>query len=99
VLTCNTFGPAGQTKSVEIIGMGSVYKTVNTFAVDGNPLVMESTETVGTATTTSRVEIDLAGRTIRSVDRYGIETRYTYDTRTGGVRHRQRSRPPDSRRS
>lgn len=85
VLTCSTFGLAGQTNSVELIGMGSTYKTVNDFAVDGNPLLMESTETVGTTTTTRRVEIDLAGRTVRSVDRYGIETRYSYDTRTGNT--------------
>ncbi|CAB4602698.1 unannotated protein [freshwater metagenome] len=85
VLTCSTFGPAGQTMSVELIGMGTTYKTTNNFAVDGNPLLMEATETVGTTTTTTRVEIDLSGRTVRSVDRYGIETRYTYDLRTGAA--------------
>jgi RHS repeat-associated protein len=46
---------------------------------------MEATETVGSTTTTTRVEIDLSGRTLRAVDRYGIETRYTYDTRTGNA--------------
>ena len=85
VLTCNTYGPAGQTLSVELIGMGTTYKTVNNFAVNGNPLVMESTQTIGTNSTTSRVEIDLAGRTVRAVDRYGIETRYTYDVKTGAT--------------
>jgi RHS repeat-associated protein len=85
VLTCSTYGLAGQTKSVELVGMGSTYKTVNDFAVGGNPLLMESTETVDSMTTTTRVEIDLAGRTVRSVDRYGIETRYTYDLRTGAT--------------
>ena len=85
VLSCNTYGPAGQTLSVELIGMGSTYKTVNNFAVGGNPLIMEATETVGSTTTTTRVEIDLSGRVLRAVDRYGIETRYTYDTRTGNA--------------
>ena len=85
VLSCNTYGPAGQTLSVELIGMGSTHKTVNNFAVGGNPLIMEATETVGSTTTTTRVEIDLSGRTLRAVDRYGIETRYTYDTRTGNA--------------
>jgi RHS repeat-associated protein len=85
VLSCTTYGPAGQTLSMELIGMGTAYKTVNNFAVDGNPLVAEATQTVGASTTTTRVEIDLAGRTIRAVDRYGIETRYTYDTRTGNT--------------
>lgn len=85
VLSCNTYGPAGQTLSVELIGMGAVYKVENNFAVGGNPLIMESTETVGSSVTTTRVEIDLTGRTVRTVDRYGIETRYTYDVRTGNT--------------
>ncbi|CAB4652135.1 MAG: hypothetical protein F2617_06890 [Actinobacteria bacterium] len=85
VLSCNTYGPAGQTLSTELIGMGSTHKTANNFAVGGNPLIMEATQTVGSTTTTSRVEIDLAGRTVRAVDRYGIETRYTYDQRTGNT--------------
>ena len=85
VLSCSTFGPAGQTLSIELIGMGTTYKTVNTFAVNGNPLIMEAVQTVGSTSTTTRVEIDLAGRTVRAVDRYGIETRYTYDQRTGNT--------------
>ena len=85
VLSCSTFGPAGQTLSIELLGMGTTYKAVNTFAVNGDPLIMEATQTVGSSTTTTRVEIDLAGRTVRTVDRYGIETRYTYDQRTGNM--------------
>jgi len=85
VLTCSTFGPAGQTLSIELIGMGTTYKSTNTFAVGGNPLIMESTETIGTVSTTSRTEMDLLGRTVRTVDRYGIESRIVYDVRTGNV--------------
>jgi len=85
VLTCSTFGPAGQTLSIELIGMGTTYKSTNTFAVGGNPLIMESTETIGTVSTTTRTESDLLGRTVRTVDRYGIESRIVYDVRTGNV--------------
>ena len=84
-LGCITFGPGGQVVSTEMIGMGSVQKNVTDYAVGGNPLISESTETIGTTSTTTRIEKDLLARVVRVVDRFGIETRYTFDTRTGNV--------------
>jgi RHS repeat-associated protein len=85
VLSCTSFGPAGQTLSIELIGMGTTYKSTNNFAVGGNPLIMETTETIGDVSATTRTEMDLLGRSVRTVDRYGIETRFVYDVRTGNV--------------
>ena len=85
VLSCSTFGPAGQTLSIELIGMGTTYKSAINYAVGGNPLISETTETIGTVSTTTRTESDLLGRTVRTVDRYGIESRLVYDVRTGNV--------------
>ena len=65
--------------------MGSVSKLTVDHAVNGNPLVTSLTETQGDTVTTSTTEVDLAGRTIRSVDRYGIVSLTSYDTRTGAV--------------
>ncbi len=85
VLVCTTLGKAGQVLSVEVVGNGRTQKVVNDDALDGNPLVTENTETNGAEVTTTRTEVDLLGRTVRSVDRYGIVTVVTYDTRTGNV--------------
>ena len=83
VLTCTTLGKAGQTLSMQVVGNGATQKVVNDYAVGGNPLITESTETNGDVVTTTRSEIDLLGRTVRTIDRYGIRTDVTYDTRTG----------------
>ena len=85
VLACVTYGPAGQVVATELLGMGSVHKNETNYAVGGNPLISETTETIADTVTTTRVELDLRARVIRSVDRFGIETRYTFDTRTGEV--------------
>jgi hypothetical protein len=83
VLTCPTLGKAGQSLSMQVVGNGATQKVVNDYAVGGNPLITESTETDGDVVTTTRSEIDLLGRTVRTIDRYGIRTDVTYDTRTG----------------
>ena len=82
---CLTYDRAGRLVAAETLGMGSVSKMAVDYAVGGNPLVTTLTETQGTTVTTSTTEVDLAGRTVRSVDRYGIVTLTTYDTRTGAV--------------
>ena len=84
-LSCVTYGKGGQVVSTELIGMGNTQKSVTNYAVGGNPLISETTETVGTSVSTTRVEIDLHGRIVRIVDRFGIETRYSFDTRTGDI--------------
>lgn len=84
-LSCITYGKGGQVTATELIGMGSTQKSETNFAVGGNPLISETTETVGTSVTTTRIEVDLRGRVVRTVDRFGIETRYVFDTRTGDV--------------
>jgi RHS repeat-associated protein len=82
---CITYGPGGQIVSTEIIGMGTTQKSVTNAAVGGDPLVVETTQTDGEMVTTSRAEVDLLGRIVREVDRFGIESRYVYDQRTGSV--------------
>jgi RHS repeat-associated protein len=83
--SCVTFGKGGQVASTEVIGMGSTQKAVTNYAVGGNPLLVETTETDGDVVTTTRTEMDLLARVVRVVDRFGIETSYVYDQRTGGV--------------
>jgi RHS repeat-associated protein len=84
-IACVTFGKGGQLASTEVIGMGSTQKAVTNYAVGGNPLILETTETDGDVVTTTRIEKDLLARVVRSVDRFGVETNYVYDQRTGGV--------------
>jgi RHS repeat-associated protein len=85
VVTCNTFGPASQLLKSELRNTGSPWSVSFDYAVDGNPLVSTTTEVHGDKTSISRTEVDLHGRAIRSVDRFGVETRVVYDTRVGGV--------------
>lgn len=85
VLTCLTMGRAGQVVAVEVVGNGRAQRIDNDAAVDGNPLITEVTETNGDEVTTTRTEVDLLGRTVRGVDRFGVITAVTYDTRTGNV--------------
>ena len=90
---CTTFGPGGQIVGTELVGMGTVQKSVVDSAVGGNPLIIQTTETDGKAVTTTRTEIDLLGRIVRVVDRFGVETRYVYDQRTGDVATRTTTAP------
>jgi len=84
-LSCMTYGKGGQITTTELIGMGNVQRSETNFAVGGNPLISETTETVGSTVSTSRLEVDLLGRIVRTVDRFGVETRYVFDPRTGDV--------------
>ena len=82
---CLTYDKAGRVIATEVIGLGRTVKSSVAYAVDGNPLVTSITETDGTTTTTSTVEVDLAGREVRSVDRFGVVTITNYDQRTGAI--------------
>ena len=82
---CLTYDRAQRVVKIAAQGFGETSTIETTFGFGGNPLVTSSTETQGSTVTTSLVEVDLAGREVRSVDRFGIETLTTYDPRTGGV--------------
>ena len=82
---CTTYGPAGQIRSVSITGMGSTQTIVNNNAVGGNPLIKETTETNGDSVVVTRTEMDLFGRPLSAVDRWGITSSMTYDERTGAI--------------
>lgn len=84
-VSCVSYGKGGQVLATELIGMGTPQKSETNFAVGGNPLIAETTETIGSTVSTTRVEVDLLGRIVRTVDRFGIETRYVFDPRTGDI--------------
>ena len=85
VLKCFTYGPDGQMTSVQLLNTGTTWKVDLTRSIVGGALRSTSVETHGDQTATTWREIDLIGRTLVSVDRFGVETRTTYDTRTGEV--------------
>jgi RHS repeat-associated protein len=83
--TCTTYDARGRVVSTivpevkngsnVVIRAGST--TTNNYAVGGNPLVTSVTDNiVGTVTT----EVDLLGRTIRSVDVFGNASTYIFDS-------------------
>jgi RHS repeat-associated protein len=80
---CTTFDMAGRMVRFEEFGLGRVHRIDYDVAVGGNPLIGEITVTQGDEVTVERSENDLAGRTRRSIDRYGIVTETTYDVATG----------------
>ncbi len=83
--SCLTYDRAGRVVRAETLGLGETSVIEISYAVDGNPLVSTVTQTQGEETTTSTVEVDLAGREVRSVDRNGIVTLTTFDPRTGAA--------------
>ena len=83
--SCITYDRAGRVLRTESLGLGTATRSEIVYAVNGNPLVTMTTETQGGEITTSTMEVDLAGRLVRSVDRNGITTLLTYDARTGAV--------------
>ena len=85
ITECTTRDSAGRVASIETIGMGAPNKTVFDYAVGGNPLIATATSTQGNDVTTVTTEIDLAGRVVRSIDRFGVVTLSTYDVRTGQI--------------
>ena len=92
---CLTYDRAQRVVKVSTQGLGEASTIENLFGVGGNPLVASTTETQDSTIVTSTVEVDLAGRVVRSVDRNGIVTLTAYDTRTGGVAT-STSTPPGS---
>lgn len=83
--SCLTYDKAGRVVKAETKGLGETAVIEVSYALNGNPLISTATETRGDFVATSTVEIDLAGRVVRSVDRNGIVTLTTYDRRTGEV--------------
>ncbi len=82
---CTTYDKAGRQVRIELLGMGTKMVEETAYAVDGNPLIAQQTTTIGTEVFTTRAEIDLLGRAVAATDRYGVQSRTTYDTRTGEV--------------
>ncbi|CAM8649902.1 Rhs repeat-associated core [Acidimicrobiia bacterium] len=80
---CMTYDSAGRILSTETLNMGRVTKSVYDYAVGGNPLMSSVTATLGSEVTTISVEVDLAGRTVQTIDPFGVIISKTYDTRTG----------------
>lgn len=78
--TCTTYDDRGRVKSVTIPTIqGRPGRTItNTYDVDNNPLVSSQADSV---TGTSRVTIDLLGRTVSAVDTFGYQTTISYDTK------------------
>ncbi len=85
VLKCLTYGPDAQMQSVELLNAGEKWKIEFDRSVNNGVFRSTSIETKGDQTTTSWSEIDLLGRTTRSSDRFGVETRTSYDVRTGQI--------------
>ena len=80
---CYSFDKAGRTVTVRQLGGSEAMWSTVEFGVNGNPLVAMTTTHEGKDVTTSTAEVDLLGRTVRTVDRYGIVSTTTYDKRTG----------------
>ncbi len=80
---CYTFDKGGRVVTTRELGGSQPMWSTTQFGVDGNPLVTTTTTHEGDVVTTSTVEMDLLGRTVRTVDRYGVVTATTYDKRTG----------------
>ena len=76
--TCTTYDTRGRVTQVVIPAFnGAPARTVtNNWSVGGNPLVVSSSDSVGTITTTS----DLLGRTTSYTDANGQTTTTSYDT-------------------
>ncbi|MBU3702073.1 MAG: hypothetical protein FGM58_08520 [Acidimicrobiia bacterium] len=83
--SCLTYDRAGRVVRAENLGLGETSVIEIVHAVDGNPLVTSTIETQGDERFTTTIEVDLAGRVVRSVDRNGIVTVSTYDPRTGAL--------------
>jgi RHS repeat-associated protein len=80
--TCTTYDAVGRIVASETRGLGHIARTSTVFAVEGNPLISETTETIGDTSLVTRTEIDLMGRIVRTVDPYGIVVTTVYDTVT-----------------
>ena len=84
-VSCISFDKGGRIATSEQLGMGSTRKVVYDYAVGGNPLVSETTTTIGSSVTKARLQVDLYGRAIDAVDGFGVRTTTTYDPATGNV--------------
>ena len=84
-LTCTTYDAAGRLVRTALIGLDGEWSRTIDHAVDANPLVTRTTSVEGGVTTSTEQYRDLAGRTVATVDRFGIVTQITYDLVTGQV--------------
>ena len=84
--TCTTYDAAGRIVATETLGLGHTARTTTEFAVDGNPLIAEVTDTISDASLVTRSEIDLKGRNVREVDPYGVIVVTIYDDATAAPR-------------
>ena len=82
--TCTSYDAIGRPAATETFGSGTTIRSRSDFAVDGNPLIAQTTETIGDTTLVTRSEIDLRGRSVRKVDPYGVTVVTVYDDTTGG---------------
>ena len=85
-ITCTSYDAVGRPVATESLGMGQTVRSRVDYAVDGNPLVSEVTDTIGSTTRITHSEIDLKGRSIREVDPYGVSVVTVYDGVTGAAR-------------
>jgi RHS repeat-associated protein len=81
--TCSTLDVAGLARRIDVYGMGTDQSIEFERAVGGNPLISRTTTRIGDRTLTAEMEIDLAGREVRTLDPYGVVVTTTYDERTG----------------
>lgn len=82
---CTTYDKAGRQTKIELLGMGKKMVEETIYAVNGNPLLAQQTTTIGSEVSTTSAEIDLLGRPVSATDQFGIQSRTTYDQRTGEV--------------
>lgn len=80
--TCLTLDALGRVSTLELLNMGEAQRTVYNYRAGNNPLITEVTSTRGAKVTTQRVEVDVAGRVVRTVDRFGVTVETTFDART-----------------
>jgi RHS repeat-associated protein len=81
--TCYTFDSTGATDRIDVLGLSGEQWTEFDRAVGGNPLIGSVTTHIDGRTLVASVEVDLAGREVRTVDPYGVVVTTTYDVRTG----------------
>lgn len=84
-LSCTTFDAAGRERRFEMVGLDGEWSRTIDYTADDNPLITETTLVEAGVATTTLSYLDLAGRVIASVDRFGVTSTFTYDTVTGEV--------------
>lgn len=75
--TCTSYDARGRVVTVKVPAFGSqpARTVTTTYFVNGDPFVVAATDPAGTVTTT----VDALGRTVRTVDVWGVTTATVYD--------------------